>query len=159
MTFLPSIVCWTGDSTVRVSTSTGSPPMGRLPNSCPCMNVSLGNVWHRKWPEKGENWIRIKNFEKNTLAASGGEMEGHTSSAVLEASVVSTGIGSFWGSANECLIGAELNTWDNSSAPRADWDAMVDNCEERGLEVEYHFEEKMNCLPEQLMVSSYGVFF
>jgi len=35
---------------------------------------------------------------------------------------------------------------------------MVDNCEERGSEVEYHFEEKMNCLPEQLMVSSYGVF-
>jgi len=38
---------------------------------------------------------KIKNFEKNILAASGGEMEGLTSSAVSEASVVSTEIGSF----------------------------------------------------------------
>ena len=86
-------------------------------------------------------------------------MEGLISSAILEASVVSTKIGSSWGSVDEGLVDAKLNTWDNSSTPRADWDAMVDNCEERGSEVEYHFEEKMNCLPEQLMVSSYGVSF
>ena len=80
---------------------------------------------------KSENWIRIKNFEKNTLAASGGEMEGLTSSVVLEASVVSTEIGSFWGSADEGLVGTDLNAWDSSSVPRVDWDAMVDNYEER----------------------------
>ena len=63
-------------------------------------------------------------------------MEGLSSSAVLEASVVSTEIGSSGGSVDEGLIDAEVNAWDNSSAPRADWDAMVD-CEERGSEVEY----------------------
>ena len=42
--------------------------------------------------------------------------------------------------------------------PEPIWDAMVDNCEERGSEVEHYFEEKMNCLPGQLMVSFYGVF-
>jgi len=56
-------------------------------------------------------------------------MEGLTSSAVLEASVVSTEVGSSWGSADEGLVDAESNAWDNSSAPRTDWDAMVDNCE------------------------------
>ena len=76
----------------------------------------------------------------------------------MEASVISTEIGSFWGSADEGSVGAESNAWDSSSAPRADWDTMFDNCEERGSEVEYHFDEKTNCLPEQLMVSSYGVF-
>ena len=60
-----------------------------------------------------------------------GKIEGLTSSAILEASVVSTKIGSSWGSANEDSIGAESNVWDNNSAPRADWDAIVDNCEER----------------------------
>ena len=30
------------------------------------------------------------------------------------------------------LVDAELNAWDNSSASRADWDAMVDSYEERG---------------------------
>ena len=84
-------------------------------------------------------------------------MEGLTSSAVLEASVVSTNVGSSWGSADEGLVDAESNAWDNSSTPRVNWDAMVDSCEERGLEVEYHFEEKMNCLPGQPMVSFYGV--
>ena len=131
MTFLPSIVCWTGDSIVWVTTSIGSPSMGRVPDSCPCLNVSSGSVWHDKRSEKGENWIKIKNFEKNTLAASGGEMEGLTSSAILEASVVSTKIGSFWGSADEGLVDADLNAWDNSSTPRVGWDATVDNCEER----------------------------
>ena len=90
----------------------------------------------------------VKSFEKNALTASGGKMEGLTSSVVLGASVVSTKVCSPWGLADEGLIDAKSNTWDNSSAPRTDWDVMVDNCEERGLEVEHHFEEKMNCLPE-----------
>ena len=81
------------------------------------------------------------------------EVEGFSSSVVLEASVGSTKINSSWGSADEGLVDAELNAWDNSSAPRADWDAIVDNYEERGLEVEYHVEENMNCLPRQLMAS------
>ena len=85
-------------------------------------------------------------------------MEGFSSSTFLEASFGSTEIGSFWGSADEGLVDADLNAWDNSSAPRVDWDTMVDNCEERGLEVEYHFEEKMNYLPGQLMVSFYEAF-
>ena len=85
-------------------------------------------------------------------------MEGLTSSVVLETSVVSTKVGSSWGSADEGLVDAESNAWDNSPAPRVDWDAMVDSCEERGLEVEYHFEEKMNCLPGQLMVLFCGLF-
>ena len=68
-----------------------------------------------------------------------------TSSAVLEASVVSTKVSSSWGSADEGLVDAESNAQDNSSAPRVNWDAMVDSCEERGLEVEYHFKERMNC--------------
>ena len=74
-------------------------------------------------------------------------MEGLTSFAVLEASVVSTKVGSSWGSTDEGIVDAESNAWDNSSTPIVDWDAMVDSYEERGLEVEYHFEEKMNCLP------------
>ena len=77
----------------------------------------------------------------------------------METSIISTKIGSFWGSADEGSIGAESNAWDSSSAPRADWDAMLDNYEGTGLEVEYQFKKNMDCLPEQLMVSSYGVFF
>ena len=79
------------------------------------------------------------------MATLGIEVEGFSSSAVLEALVGSNEIGSSWGSANEGFIDVELNAWDNSSAPRTDWNAMVDNYEERRLEVEYHFEEKMNC--------------
>ena len=56
-------------------------------------------------------------------------MEGHTSSAILGTSIVTTKISSSWGSADEGLVDAESNAWDNSSAPRTDWDAMVDNCE------------------------------
>ena len=83
-------------------------------------------------------------------------MEELTSSAVLEASVVSTKIGSSWGSADEGLIDAESNTQDNNSTPRIDWDVIVDNCEERGSVVEYHYGKEMNCLPKQLTVSFYG---
>ena len=86
-------------------------------------------------------------------------MEGLTSSAILEASVVSTNVGSSQGLADEGLVDAESNVQDNSSAPRADWDIMFDNCEETGLEVEYQFEKRMDCLPKQLMVSFCGVFF
>ena len=92
------------------------------------------------------------------MATSGIEVEGFSSSTVLEASIGSTEIGSSWGSADEGLVDAVLNAWDNSSAPRTDWDAMVDNYEERGSEVEYHFEKEMTCLPEQLMVLFCGVF-
>jgi len=63
------------------------------------------------------------------LAASEGELEGF--STILEALVVSIVIGSFGRSANEGLVGADSNAWDNSLAPRVDWDAMVDNYEER----------------------------
>ena len=52
---------------------------------------------------------RINFFERNTLAVSGGEMEGLSFSAILEASVVSTEIGSFSGSDDEGLVGADLN--------------------------------------------------
>ena len=92
------------------------------------------------------------------MATSGIEVEGFLSSVVLEVCVGSTEISSSWGSADEGLVDAELKAWDNSSAPRADWDAMVDNYEKRGLEVEYHFEKKMNCLPGQLMVLFCEVF-
>ena len=64
-------------------------------------------------------------------------MEGLSSSIVLEALVGSTEIGSVWGSADEGSVGAKSNAWDNSSAPRADWNAMVDNYEEKGLKIEY----------------------
>ena len=58
-------------------------------------------------------------------------MEGSSSSTILRAQVGSTEIGSSWGLADEDLVDAELNAWDNSTAPRTDWDAMVDNYEER----------------------------
>ena len=63
------------------------------------------------------------------MAASEGEVEEF--STVLEASAVLIVIGSFGRSADEGLVGADPNAWDNSSAPRADCDAMVDNCEKR----------------------------
>ena len=85
-------------------------------------------------------------------------MEGFSSSVVLEVSVGLAKISSSWGSVDEGLVDVELNAWDNSSAPRADWDTMFDNCEETRLEVEYQFKKNMDYLPEQLMVSFYGVF-
>ena len=51
------------------------------------------------------------------MAASGGEVEGF--STVLEALVVSIVIGSFGRSADEGLVGANPNAWDNSLTPRA----------------------------------------
>ena len=63
------------------------------------------------------------------MVASEGEVEEF--STILEASGLSIVIGSFGRSADEGLVGADPNAWDNSSAPKADWDAMVDNCEER----------------------------
>ena len=65
------------------------------------------------------------------MATSRIEVEGSSSSTILRMSVGSTEIGSSWGSADEDLVDAELNAWDNSTAPRTDWDAMVDNYEER----------------------------
>ena len=82
-----------------------------------------------------------------------------TFSAAVEASIISTEIGSFWGSADGGSVGAESNARDSNSAPRVYWDAMLDNCEGAGSEVEHQFEKNMDHLPEQLMVSSYGVFF
>ena len=75
----------------------------------------------------------------------------------MGASVIATEIGSLWESVDEGSIATESNVWDSSSAPRADWDAMVDSCEKGGSELEHQFEKNMDCLPEQLMVSFYGV--
>ena len=47
----------------------------------------------------------------------------------MEASVTSTEIGSYWGSANKGLVGVESSVWDSSPAPKEDWDAMLNNCE------------------------------
>ena len=47
----------------------------------------------------------------------------------MGASVIATKIDSFRESTDEGSVGAKSNAWDSSSAPRADWDAMVDNCE------------------------------
>ena len=77
----------------------------------------------------------------------------------MEASIISTEIGSFRGTADGSSVGAESNAWDGSSAPRAGWDAMLDSCEETKSASEYHFVKEMNSLPEQLMVSFYGVSF
>ena len=66
----------------------------------------------------------------------------------MEVSVISTEISSFHGTADGSSIGAKLNAWDGSSAPRAGWDAMLDNYEETKSASEYHFEKGMNCLPE-----------
>ena len=75
----------------------------------------------------------------------------------MEVSVISIEIGFFRGTADGSLVGAESNAWDSSSAPRAGWDAMLDSYEETKSASEYHFEKGMNCLPEQLMASFYGV--
>ena len=47
------------------------------------------------------------------------------SSAILKASVISAKVDSSWGSANEGLVDAKSNAWDNSFTPRVDWDVVV----------------------------------
>jgi len=76
-----------------------------------------------------------KEFLRKYFNSIKDEMGGLTSPAIFKASVVSTKIGSSRGSADEGLVDAESNAWDNSSAPRIDWDAMVDNCEGRGQQL------------------------
>ena len=80
----------------------------------------------------------------------------HTFSTVMEASVISTETGSSWGLVDGGSVGAESNAWDSSLAPRAAWDAMLDNYEGTGSAIEYHYGKEMNCLPKQLTVSFYG---
>ena len=75
----------------------------------------------------------------------------------MEVSVMSTKISSFHGSADGLLVDVESNACDSSFAPRAGWDTMLDNYEGTKSAMEYHFEKEKNCLPEQLMVSFYGV--
>ena len=75
----------------------------------------------------------------------------------MEVSVISTEIGSLCGTADGSSVGAESNAWDGSSSPRQGWDAMLDSYEGTKLASEYHFEKEVNCLPEHLMVSFYGV--
>jgi len=59
-----------------------------------------------------------------------------TFSAVVEVSVISTEIGSFRGTGDGGSVGIESSAWDSSPAPRAGWDAMLDNCEGTGSAVE-----------------------
>ena len=57
------------------------------------------------------------------MVASGGEVEGFSSSIVLgrsEASVISIIIGSLGGLTDERLVDADSNAWDNNSAPKVD---------------------------------------
>jgi len=75
--------------------------------------------------------MKNQEFWGDTLATSGSKVGGFSSSAIPEASVVSAEISSFWGSADEGWVGADLNTRYKSSAPRIGWDAMVDNYKER----------------------------
>jgi len=59
------------------------------------MGVSSESIWHDKWSDEGQKLNKNQGFKEDTLATSGGEMEGLTSSAVLEALVISTEVGSF----------------------------------------------------------------
>ena len=57
------------------------------------------------------------------MVVSGGEVERFSSSAILglsEALVISVVISSLGGLADEKLVGADSNAWDNNSAPKAD---------------------------------------
>ena len=78
---------------------------------------------------KDGNWIKSGIFEKILQQASRIKWKKLTFSVVVGASVIAIEIGSLWESADEGSVGAKSNAWDSSSAPRADWDAMVDNCE------------------------------
>ena len=53
--------------------------------------------------------MKNQEFWGDTLATLGIEVEGFSSSIVLEASVGSTKIGSSWGLADDGLVDAELN--------------------------------------------------
>ena len=57
------------------------------------------------------------------MVVSGGEVKMFSSYVVLglsEASIISVVIGSLGGLADGRLVGANLNAWDNNSAPKAD---------------------------------------
>ena len=86
------------------------------------------------------------------MVASGGEIERFSSSAVLgllKASVISIVIGSLGGLADERLIDVDSNASDNNSAPKVDWNAIVDGYK-KGIELEvgYHLnrEDKLSYL-------------
>jgi len=65
------------------------------------------------------------------LVASSGEVEKFSSSVIWDlsgTSVASIVIGSLGGLADERLADADLNAWDSSSAPKVDWDTIIDGC-------------------------------
>ena len=94
----------------------------------------------REGSEKSEDYISLKAW-RDTLVASSGEVEKFSSSVIwdlLGTSVASIVIGSLGGLADERLVDADLSAWDNSLAPKANWDAIVDGCKKGiKLEVEY----------------------
>ena len=57
-----------------------------------------------------------------------------TFSIVMGVSVISAEIGSIRGLADEGSVGAKSNAWDSNSAPKIDYDAMLDNYEGARLE-------------------------
>jgi len=130
MIFLSSVVCRTRESIVWVSTTTRSPSisLSGLSGSCPCIGVSSGNIWHNKKSDGAwKNWIN-RELEKIHRQAARREL---TFSAIVEALVISTKIGSFWGSADGGSVGVESNAWDSSFV---DWDAILDNYKGMGSE-------------------------
>ena len=80
------------------------------------------------------------------MVVSGGEVEGFSSSIIwdlLGTSVASMVIGSLGGLADERLANANLSAWDSSSAPKVDWDVIVDDSKKGiELEVEYHLKRE-----------------
>ena len=91
----------------------------------------------RKGSEKSEDCMRLKAWG-DTLVVSGGEVERFSSFVVWDlsgTSVTSIVISSLGGLADERLADADLSVWDNSSVPKADWDAIVDNYK-KGIELE-----------------------
>ena len=48
----------------------------------------------------------------------------------MEVLVISTEIGSVRGPADRGAVGVESSAWDSSSAPKEDWDALLDNYEQ-----------------------------
>ena len=80
------------------------------------------------------------------MVVAGGEVERFSSSIVWDlsgTSIVLIVIGCLGGLANERLADADLSAWDNSSAPKANWDAIVDGCKKGiELEVKYHLKRE-----------------